>query len=70
MYDHFPNLKSLFSQWDSAKENKIVVGKTWVKVEAFINKELGMTPKKAEVIRERKRSETVQRSLDWWEEIA
>ena len=70
LYDHFPNLKSLFSQWDSAKENKIVVGKTWVKVEAFINKELGMTPKKAEVIRERKRSETTQRSLDWWEEIA
>ena len=50
--------------------NKIVVGKTWVKVEAFINKELGMTPKKSEVIRERKRSETTQRSLDWWEEIA
>ena len=53
----------------SAKDDKIVVGKTWAKVEAFINKEWEMTPKKPEVIRERKRSETKQRSLDWWEEI-
>ena len=47
-----------------------MVGKTWAKVEAFINKEWGKTPKKAEVIRERKKSETTQRSFDWWEEIA
>jgi hypothetical protein len=29
-----------------------------------------MTPKKPEVIRERKKSETIQRSFDWWEELA
>ena len=70
LYDHFPSLKSLFRNWDDAKSSKIVVGKTWAKVEAFINKEWGTTPKKPEVIRERMRSETTQRSLDWWEEIA
>ena len=70
LYDHFPSLKSLFRNWDDAKSSKFVVGKTWAKVEAFINKEWGTTPKKPEVIRERMKSETTQRSLDWWEEIA
>ena len=69
LYDHFPNLKSLFGDFSSAKTNKIVVGKTWAKVEAFINKEWKTTPVKPEVIRERKRSETTQRSFDWWEEV-
>jgi ERCC4-type nuclease len=69
LYDHFPNLKSLFGSWQEAKDEKIVVGKTWVKVEAFINKSWGMTPIKPEVIRERKKSETIQRTFEWWEEV-
>jgi ERCC4-type nuclease len=68
LYDHFPNLKSLFSNWTAAKDEKIVVGKTWAKVEAFINKEWGTTPKTPEVIRERKKSESTQRNLDWFTE--
>lgn len=68
LYDHFPNLKALIGSWDTAKDDKIVVGKTWAKVEAFINKEWGTTPKTPEVIRERKKSETTQRNLDWFTE--
>jgi ERCC4-type nuclease len=69
LYDHYPTLKSLISNWDDAQSNKIVVGKTWIKVEAFLNKKWGNTPTKPEVIRERKKSESIQRTFDWWEVI-
>ena len=59
--------KSVICNWSDAKGEKIVVGKTWAKVEAFINKEWGTT-QKPEVIRERKKSETTQRNLDWFTE--
>jgi len=68
LFDLFPNLKTLFITWDTAKSEKVVVGKTWDKVEAFINHEWGTTPTKPKVIRKRKKSESVQRPLDWWEE--
>jgi len=69
LYDHYPTLKSLISNWDDAQSNKIVVGKTWIKVEAFLNKKWGNTPTKPEVIRERKKSESIQRTFEWWEEV-
>ena len=63
-----PLILKVEKAWSEAKDDKIVVGKTWAKVEAFINKQWGTTPVKPEVIRERKKSESTQRNLDWFSE--
>tara|TARA_R110000851_G_scaffold275529_3_gene428138 strand:- start:212 stop:928 length:717 start_codon:yes stop_codon:yes gene_type:complete len=68
IYELYPNLKTMMSSWVFAKDEGVIKGKTWINVEAFLNKSWGSQSEKP-LIRERKRSETTQRSLDWWEQI-
>ena len=68
IYELYPNLKTMMSSWVFAKDEGVIKGKTWINVEAFLNQSWGSQSEKP-LIRERKRSETTQRSLDWWEQI-
>jgi ERCC4-type nuclease len=68
IYELYPNLKTMMNTWGLAKDEGVIKGKTWINVEAFLNKSWGSQSEKP-LIRERKRSETTQRSLDWWEQV-
>ena len=62
IYSHYANLKDMMADWESAKENKIAVGKTWAKVQAFLNESWGETEQKT--IRKRFSSESKQMKLE------
>jgi ERCC4-type nuclease len=63
IYGVFDNLKDMMSNWHKAKDEGIVKGKTWINVEAFLNKEWGSQGEKP-LIRQRKRSESKQMKLE------
>ena len=53
----------MMSNWHKAKDEGVVKGKTWVNVEAFLNKEWGSQSEKP-LIRQRKRAESKQMKLE------
>ena len=52
LYDLYPSLQEVFNNWDSAKENGVVVARTWSRVNDFMNAEWE-TINGAELIRKR-----------------
>lgn len=56
LYDLYDNLNDLFSDWERAKDNKVVVAKTWDKVNAFFSEEWRV--KEPEVIRVREQTQS------------
>ena len=62
IYSLYPNLKSMMKNWSLAKDEGIIKGKTWINVEAFLNKAWG-SQNETPLIRERKRSESRQMKL-------
>ncbi len=57
LYELYDNLQDVFANWDRSKENKIVVARTWDKVNTFMtdNWESNLEP---EVIRSREKQQT------------
>jgi len=62
IYGLFDNLKDMMQNWSRAKDEGVVKGKSWINVEAFLNKSWGETEQR--IIRERKRSESKQMKLE------
>lgn len=57
LYELYDNLQDVFSDWGKAKENKIVVARTWDKVNNFMA-ETWESTKEPEVIRSREKQQT------------
>ena len=56
LYELYGSLNELFSHWEKAKDNKVVVANTWEKVNSFMSEEWKSTEKI--VLRERERTQS------------
>ena len=56
LFELYDNLGQVFSDWERAKDNKVVVAKTWEKVNTFMSEE--WITKEPEVVRQRDRTQS------------
>jgi ERCC4-type nuclease len=56
LYELYGNLSDVFSDWERAKDNKVVVAKTWEKVNTFFTEE--WITKEPETIRQREQTQS------------